>query len=393
MKVLLSAYACEPWSGSEPGSGFLALMAAASQHEVWVLTRENNLPGLQRFFEHHPYRGQVHLVGVDRSERLRHLKKQTGILGMHVYYDLWQREAGRRGVELDQSVGFDLVHHATFANYWTRVGVAAVPKPLVWGPVGGAVNTPWPLLGQLGLRGIVNDSGRAVGRSIMRLLIRSPRPVIALAQNRETARRLDARLAVRVLPNALAVEVSPERSGPRSSTVVFAGRLIPLKGALLAVRAFHLVGEDATMILAGDGPERRRIEREIHRLGLEERVSLLGWVPRGELMRRLAFAGALLHPAFHEEAGWIVAESLNLGTPVVCLDRGGPPILADQWPDVMTTTVSPARPKAIAAALATAIDWILANLPEVPADRVRPKLEFEDALLLAYEDAVQGSAQ
>ena len=42
MKLLISAYACEPGLGSEPGAGWNCVRQAARFHEVWVLTRENN---------------------------------------------------------------------------------------------------------------------------------------------------------------------------------------------------------------------------------------------------------------------------------------------------------------------------------------------------------------
>jgi hypothetical protein len=48
MKVLLSALACEPDKGSEPEVGFRALLAAASHHEVWVLTLPESIPALTR---------------------------------------------------------------------------------------------------------------------------------------------------------------------------------------------------------------------------------------------------------------------------------------------------------------------------------------------------------
>lgn len=390
MKVLLSAYACEPWSGSEPGSGFRALMAAASKHDVWVLTRENNLPGLERFFEQHSYRPRIHLVGVDLPPIMLRAKKRFGIVGMHVYYDLWQRKAGRQGVALDKTVGFDVVHHATFANYWTRVGVAAVPKPLVWGPVGGAVNTPWRMIGQLGWRGLAGDGGRALGRMVMRVFVPAPRPTVALAQNRETARRVNRGDSVRVLPNALGVQVEPNAAGPRSRSIIVAGRLVPWKGTLLALQAFNRVrDESATMILVGDGPQRTRIEKEIRRLGLGGKASLAGVLPRDELMRRLASAGALLHTAFREEAGWIVSEALSLGTPVVCLDRGGPPILARYWQDTASAVIPPAGPQATASALARALDSYLEDAPPTRERRVMPTVSFTSALLESYEEAVR----
>lgn len=390
MKLLLSAYACEPWSGSEPGSGFHALMVAASAHEVWVLTRGNNISSLEEFFDDHPYRDRVHLVGVDRSPRLLRLKKKLGIAGMHMYYDLWQREAGRHATELDRSVRFDVVHHVTFANYWTRVGVAHLDKPLVWGPVGGAVNTPLNLLGQLGFRGLVTDATRMAARSIARALVREPSASVTLVQNHETARRVRSGGRLRVLPNALSVIVHPEVGSPRQREVLMAGRMIPWKGFLLGLEAFGLVQtQGARLTIAGDGPDHRRISKRIRQLDLQGTVDLLGPVPREQLIARMSSAAVFLHPAFREEAGWVVAEALNVGTPVVVLDRGGPPVLVDQWPDVGSRIVPAGSPSETASAMARAIDSILANPPPTPTHRVPAALSYDAALLDAYETALR----
>jgi glycosyltransferase involved in cell wall biosynthesis len=45
-------------------------------------------------------------------------------------------------------------------------------------------------------------------------------------------------------------------------------------------------------------------------------------------MQALADADAMLFPSLHDSAPWAVGEANAIGTPVVCLDLGGPPILA-----------------------------------------------------------------
>ncbi len=52
MKVLVSAYACEPGKGSEPGAGWNWVVAAARQHELCVLTRANNRESIEAALEH-----------------------------------------------------------------------------------------------------------------------------------------------------------------------------------------------------------------------------------------------------------------------------------------------------------------------------------------------------
>ena len=54
MKVLLSAYACEPNKGSEPGTGWNWLKQIARFNEIWVITRANNRESIESALENEP---------------------------------------------------------------------------------------------------------------------------------------------------------------------------------------------------------------------------------------------------------------------------------------------------------------------------------------------------
>jgi glycosyltransferase involved in cell wall biosynthesis len=58
----------------------------------------------------------------------------------------------------------------------------------------------------------------------------------------------------------------------------------------------------------------------------------------------------LLFPSIHEEGGWVVAEAQASGLPVVCLDRGGPPVIGGTG--VACTSVSQTAARLAAAVLA-----------------------------------------
>jgi glycosyltransferase involved in cell wall biosynthesis len=395
VRVLLSAFSCEPEQGSEREVGFRALLAAANRHEVWVLTRAISVPVLRRFFAGHPLSARIHVepVPFDFDE------KGFGRTKFHWNYDSWQRAAARRAVELDRQFDFHVVHHVSFATIWTRAGVAAVPKPLVWGPVGGGVEPPLSLMTELGLRGTLDDLSRVTSR---RLLARLPAmrlapdtAVVVLAQNREIARRLRASAPIQVLPNATAVELDGIRAqGQRSRDLVFVGRLLAWKGGHLALRALRYVSNrDTVLRVYGEGPDLHRLERAARRWGLDGRVRFENWVPRDVLLPEIARAGALVHPSLHDDAPLSVAEALSLGTPVICLDHGGPAEVVRRWPTSPSRRITPASPTVTARRIAEAIDGFLSDPPPLLSAPVRPDVSFADSLLAAYEQAARSAAR
>jgi glycosyltransferase involved in cell wall biosynthesis len=391
LKVLLSALACEPERGSELEVGFQSMLAAASEHQVWVLTNEGTLAATQRAVMAGPLADRIHLIGIPFGVKQEDFPRLT-VPGFHLHYGRWQREAAKVAIALDQQVDFDVLHHATLASYWTRMGISAVRKPLVLGPVGGGVDPPLRLVGELGPRGIIEDASRVLARHVLGRVSSAAAAqrsaVLTFAQNEATARRIRSAGRVIVLSNALAVDVenAPDNTGPRTSEVIFAGRLIPWKAPILALRALRYVQNRSCVLrFCGEGPEESRLKRAAARWGLEERVRFDGWLAREELLTLVARSGVFIHPSVHEEAGLCVAEALSFGTPVVCLDRGGPAELVRGWPKGRGASVPPSGPERTARAMAAHIDRFLGESPagSVPATTSRLGY-FRSWLLEAY---------
>jgi glycosyltransferase involved in cell wall biosynthesis len=103
-------------------------------------------------------------------------------------------------------------------------------------------------------------------------------------------------------------------------------RLVPIKGIQHLVRAFallHAEFPEARLEIAGDGPERGRIAELVIDLGLQERVTLLGWEPG--FAARLARWGIFVLPSLEEGFGIAAVEAMAAGLPVVASAVGGLP--------------------------------------------------------------------
>lgn len=392
MKLLLSAYACEPDKGSEPEVGWRVLLAAAQRHDVWLLTRRNNAESIRRGLVGLGLDGAVTVVGVDLGESALAVKRAGRRLGLYWYYHRWQALAGETARKLHERVAFDVVHHVTLATYWTPSGVSDLGPPFVWGPVGGGTSVPWTLLPSLGLKGAGYETARWLVQRVWYQLNGASslarRSTTTLVQNLETAQRL--RLAEpHVLPNALSVKVPEDGfAARRSSDVVMVGRLIALKAPRLALLAMRdLEHPTARLILVGDGPETPRLRRLADRLQIAHKVVFRGAIARDDVFRQVAEGGVLLHPALHEESPLAVAEALSVGTPVVALDRAGPRQVAQYWPGVPFVGVRPSTPAKTASAMAAAIDSLLSDSRAPVSQPIAPIASFEDELLRVYEAA------
>jgi glycosyltransferase involved in cell wall biosynthesis len=130
---------------------------------------------------------------------------------------------------------------------------------------------------------------------------------------------------VEVLPHYLPAEaVADSSSAHRGAYALVASRLSPEKGLEAAVEASAAAG--VALKVAGEGPERERLERRAGRLRAP--VSFLGRVAPSEVAALLAGAGALLLPSlYHEFSPYAVLEAMAAGVPVLGSAMGGVPEL------------------------------------------------------------------
>ncbi|MCZ6744779.1 MAG: glycosyltransferase family 1 protein, partial [Alphaproteobacteria bacterium] len=142
MKILLSAYACEPNKGSEPEVGWRwALELARLGHEVWVLTRENNRTSIEAGLARQNPLPNLHFAYYDLPPWARWWKR--GARGVHLYYRLWQWGAYRLAKKLHRQHGFDRAHHVTFVSLRHPTFLRRLGVPFVFGPVAGGERVPW----------------------------------------------------------------------------------------------------------------------------------------------------------------------------------------------------------------------------------------------------------
>jgi glycosyltransferase involved in cell wall biosynthesis len=153
---------------------------------------------------------------------------------------------------------------------------------------------------------------------------------------------------VRVVPNGVDVERWPV--GPGGGPVVWFGRLVPEKGAHLAIDAAVRAG--AAIDVAGPVFDRAYFQREVQpRLALPG-VRYLGHLTHDRLHTVLGGATAVVvTPCWDEPYGLVVAEALACGTPVCGFARGALPELLD---DDCGRLVAGGDVEGLAAAIATA---------------------------------------
>ncbi|BAY91934.1 MULTISPECIES: glycosyltransferase family 4 protein [unclassified Tolypothrix] len=336
MKILISAYSCEPGKGSERGVGWNVVWEAAKYNEVWVLTRpdeskeaieaelaSNPNPNLHFVYFTLPILGGLWRLGSNGA--------------MQIHYYLWQIQAYFVARRLHRQIGFDVAHHVTFVKYSNPSFLSLLPIPFIWGPVGGGETAPKAFWRDFDFRAKAYEAARIISRSLGELdpfvHITARKSAVVRATTEDTAKKL-YKMGVKSVDlisesGLLTEEISVLNQYPiptqQPVRFISMGRLLHWKGFHLGLQAFAKANlTEAEYWIVGDGPEWERLQSMATQLGIAHKVKFWGRLPREKTLENLGNCHVLVHPSLHDSGGWVCIEAMATGRPVVCLDLGGP---------------------------------------------------------------------
>jgi glycosyltransferase involved in cell wall biosynthesis len=345
LKILLSAFACEPNRGSEMGVGWnWALSLAQAGHQVVALTCSESRPAIEAITKEAPPDLHLRFEYFDVPKPLRW--KARGPLHLHVA--LWQWLAAGFAKRLHQREQFDCVHHVTYAGLRAPSFMGTLGIPFILGPVGGGERAPWKLRRGYSLNGLIYDAARDAANLVIQF---TPfmSDTFASAERIYVTSRETLRLMPRRFRNKVQIELAigaEEEAAPligkilpqrrpqdRCFRVLFAGRFIDCKGMHLGLPAFAQLIDaypDARLTMVGAGPAERRWRKLAEDLGIVANVEWLPWQDREAMASLYSDHDVLLFPAMHDSGGMVALEAMNHGLPVVCLKLGGPATLVNE---------------------------------------------------------------
>jgi glycosyltransferase involved in cell wall biosynthesis len=220
--------------------------------------------------------------------------------------------------------------------------------------------------------------GRIVGRAYD--------AVTDLAREAGPALQLDAEFFASTITAAEIDESRAATGNPTGSPmrIVWAGRMGREKGLRELVEVVRLLIEhsrDIVLVLVGDGPAHKSIERDLRALG--DRVEEYGYVgDRAFYMHLLRNADVLVHTSRAEGVPKVIIDAMAAGTPIVATEAGAvADVLANGTRGVVVRDEAPISIAAAVAALmdeplrraelrARALDWVAARTARAQADRL-----------------------
>jgi glycosyltransferase involved in cell wall biosynthesis len=332
MKVLLSAFACDPMKGSEAANGWnWAISLANLGYEVTCITREVN----RKSIESHKDCSKISFIYVD----LGMLEKtyELSIPSMYLYYLLWQRKASSKALKIHKRNKFDIVHHVTWGSVQLGSFMYKLKIPFVFGPVGGGQHAPEMIKKYFG-----SHWNTEIKRNKVSYLLERFNPgfkysikkcntlLVANIDTYNLVSKYRSEKIIKTFDFALPDNFFPRsienfRSIKSKFRLLWVGRFMPRKGIFLVLETMVQlkVNKSISLTIVGNGQLEPEISSFIFDNNLEDSVKFVGKVPYAEIGSYYSSHDAFFFTSLRDSCPVQLLEAMAYGLPVITIDLHG----------------------------------------------------------------------
>lgn len=345
--ILLSAYACEPYKGSEPGVGWHWAMEL-SQRDcfVHVITRLNNQMVINHYFQSKPKPKNLTFHYVDVPKWISWWKK--GGFGIHFYYFLWQVLAIL--YIKSTNINFDVIHHLTFGGLRLPSFMGCLNGLFIYGPVGGGERAPFHLRSSYTFKGKILDFCRDLANytsrfdPFMHLTYSSADKIYLKSPDSKWVipKKYHSKISVSLEIGCDIKYLNCSRKPDNFYRVLFVGRFIYWKGIYIVLDTIKKLKlhKDIKFTFVGSGPDASNLKNYI-RFNCLDNVEVINWVDQHKLKEIYSAHDLFFFPSLHDSSGNVILEAMTYSLPILALDLGGPGyILRDTCNTLIDPTLS-----------------------------------------------------
>jgi len=326
MKVLLSAFRCDPEGVSEAYLGFQWVEQIARFSKVHLVTDKVNEEAVKGRFKHSV--SASYIVSKDYLCRFPRISKAIKLNYFNFNKKLDEFLRSKSG-------HYDLVHHLTPIAVRYPSILSKRKDRFLLGPVGGGISNP------KGFEKIFNREPIYFKlKKIDKIRFQLDKQ---LKETYEQAQKIliIGEYVKQIIPSRYHEKceimcetgISSEEYRPLMEPIsnevpqlLFVGRLVPYKALELILFALKelLTSQKVQLTVIGSGPNREYYQRLVKELGIDGHVCFKGNLKKSEIIQYYQRSDLFVFPSLKETSGNVILEAMSCGLPVVVSDRGGP---------------------------------------------------------------------
>jgi glycosyltransferase involved in cell wall biosynthesis len=338
MKILLSAYSCEPNKGSESEVGWRwAIELSAKGNDVYVITRSNNQNNINEelskiniknlkflYFDFPPW-----IIKIIKG----HFNKFS-----YIYFYLWQIGIYLKFKNFIKNNNFDFIHHVTFVSYRFPSFLSLCNVPFIYGPLSGGEEVPIKLRKSFNMKNKIKEWFRDISNKV---IIFSP--FVNMTFKRSNKIIVNTEATKKKIPKSyhhktyveLAIAIDEQKLNTAKNinfyqeklNLCFVGNYEHIKGIniiLKIIKKLKVNNHKFFFNFIGSGSLENYIKESLNKNELVDCVKIHKKISHDKIFEFMKQNQLLVFPALRDSGGMVLLESMSIGLPSAILSLGGP---------------------------------------------------------------------
>jgi len=356
-KILLSAYACEPNKGSEPGIGWnWALQLCKMGHDIKIITRSNNKKKIEQYLNKNKVLKKEFFFYYDLPKIFQIIKKYVPG-GIYIYYYLWQYFMYHKVKNENFIKQIDIVHHLTFGVFRIPSFLWKLNKKFIFGPVGGHEIMPHQFFKELNFKNKIIETIRLFSnfffikfdKNLENCIKNSSSIFSRTDQTKFFLKKYFKKKIITTIDIGTNFSFKKKNNKKNILKLLFVGRLIYWKGVDILIDSFNLAlkkNKNLSLTICGLGKEKKILKKKINYLGINNKINFtlsthnkINYIYRSH--------DIFVFPSLHDSSGNVLMEALSNSLPVICYNLGGPGKIINNKCGVKISTNKKSRERCI----------------------------------------------
>lgn len=332
MKILISAYACEPNTGSEHEIGWSWIKLHLKKgNKVFVITRKSNKKKIYKELKKKKIKN-VNFLFYDLPylllKILKFKKKKS-----YIYFFLWQVGIYFKFRNFINSSKIDLIHHVTLGSVRIPSFLCFTKKKFIYGPLAGGEAVPKLLLQSFSFKSRLFEFLRKLSNTqikysflLNKCFFNSSKILLA---NKETYNLINHRFLKKslIVPNLFNKKLFFKIKSTQKRKIYYVGRLIDWKGIEIIKKIILNLERNNFKIsfnIFGDGHLKNKLSRFILTNKISNNVKIYGQIEQDNLLKKIRENDLLIFPTLRDSGGYVILEALNNNINVITTNAAGP---------------------------------------------------------------------
>ncbi len=341
LKVLISAYACGPDMGSEPGMGWNWITNLANHCKIYAITEGEWRDNIERKIMELPQGKNISFFYNPVPDKVRKICWNQGDWRFYYYYRKWQKDVLHIANKIIKENQIDIIHQLNMVGYREPGYLWLIKdKPFVWGPIGGMANFPEAYLkgSNFGLKFFfmlknnINRFQKKHGKRVKQALKRADIIISATPREKTEIKRYHNIESVLIPETGCFIKeklksnyIGYSKNG--EFNIIWVGKFDYGKQLGIALRSISLVkslsGINFHVVGRGNDKQERKFKTLAKELGIEKITIWHGYVTNSKVIELMEQSHLFLFTSVYETTSTVVLEALSCSLPVLCFNAYG----------------------------------------------------------------------